>query len=266
MNQLKNLRTAISKKDLPSIEKYESAVENTFKEEFNPCSRIEMIGTDINLNKYIKNKPKYIESTRRYIYIQRLGKFSKAEQEVVEKIAEYLAVFFQVEVKMMEDLDESLIIDDAYIYQHGKVSLEVDYLIYNLISDFVPRSAIALIAITNYAIYCPDDEGYLMGIGLMKFRSALWTLESFDCEGVIYDIKKQIEYILKLSIHEAGHVFSFPHCDKYECIMGIVSNHYLDSSPVCFCPTCLSKLFYLLDVDELFWLEQQKMFWEKNGF
>ena len=54
MNQLKNLRTAISKKDLPSIEKYESAVENTFKEEFSPYSRTEMIGKDINLNKYIK--------------------------------------------------------------------------------------------------------------------------------------------------------------------------------------------------------------------
>jgi archaemetzincin len=55
---------------------------------------------------------------------------------------------------------------------------------------------------------------------------------------------------MKVATHETGHMFSIPHCTKYECNM-CGSNNLAESDrrPVEVCPECLAKICWATDCD-----------------
>ena len=263
------LRKSIRKGQPEMANQYELWMEKLLSPYFDHSDRFCQASEDISLAAYVKSKPITRNSTRQYIYVQRLGKFSAAERSVIQQACEYLETCFGIEVQLLEDLNEDLIPKDVLLRQKNGLVLEAEWLIYNLVSDFVPRSAIAQIVITSYPLYSNTRDFNILGCALTKFRSAIWTLAPFNFHfqlGGKAIRRMELQDFFKLAAHEVGHIFSLPHCEIYECIMGMVDPYYLELYPMAFCPRCLAKLCWNLNFNELEWLERQIRFCQEYEF
>ena len=265
MNNLNKLRKSITRKNRENALSYEQTIENLIRPAFQKCTRQFRENEDPSFEEYIKRRPAQPNESRKYFYIQKLGQFSPAQLQAIEQLIEYIETLYGLEVRVIEDIQESMLINDAIVQKKDGVYLESEYILHHLIADFVPKMAMALICITSYPLFSNDDGGHIMGHALLKYRAALWTMHPFDFEGNKDQSSRDLESLLKLAAHEIGHVFSLRHCEQYECMMGIVDYYYLESYPATYCPTCLAKLFWNLDIDEFDWLQKQYQYWLKIG-
>ncbi|CAN5590018.1 hypothetical protein BH10BAC2_BH10BAC2_20810 [soil metagenome] len=68
---------------------------------------------------------------------------------------------------------------------------------------------------------------------------------------------------IKTATHEIGHMFTLPHCAKYECCMnGNNSLRELNNYPTYFCPDCLAKICWNLNQNVTGNLERTKLYWQ----
>lgn len=75
-------------------------------------------------------------------------------------------------------------------------------------------------------------------------RLTVWSLYRLgEPERGAEDFRVFLRRTLKIATHETGHMFSIPHCTKYECNMN-GTNHLeeTDRHPLDACPECMAKI------------------------
>jgi archaemetzincin len=81
----------------------------------------------------------------------------------------------------------------------------------------------------------------------LKNRVGVWSLFRLDDYA---DSEEFLRRTLKVAVHETGHMFSFAHCTKYECVMSGVSNlGELYKHPIDACPECMAKICWMSGYD-----------------
>lgn len=195
---------------------------------------------------YQYSKPVMTNDSQRIIYLQPLGILSGEQDSIIKHTAEYLHLFFDLEVKILNPISDSLIpADSKRIREDGHEQIHTKYVLDSLLEKNIPSDAIVVMAITNIDLYPQDSWNFVFGQAYTKKRigiSSLWRYYEDEKNDTLC-----LRRLIKTSSHEIGHMFSILHCTNAVCVMnGSNSLGESDSRPNRLCSECLKKLSWNL--------------------
>ncbi|QEC67783.1 hypothetical protein FRZ67_10925 [Panacibacter ginsenosidivorans] len=220
-----------------------------------------------SLNDYIKSKPTSTDSIRKKIYIMLIGDFDSTQKEIVTGTAEYLHAFYGLQIDFIEMRKDADIFANSRKHPtQGQLQLSAKQIMNVVLKPQLPKDAATLIALTNYDLYPENSWSYIFGLGSTKERVGVWSMYRFGDPHKKEQKEQCLMFTIKTATHEIGHMFSLPHCAKYECCMnGSNSLRELNSHPTYFCPDCLAKICWNLNQDVHANLERTENFWLKRN-
>ena len=201
---------------------------------------------------YLDCRPTRPTGKRNVIYVQPLGDFTEKQRQLVKTTADFMAIYFNVPVKVKEDLPMKLIPERARRkFPHGGwEQILSTYVLEEVLLPRLPADAAACIAFTATDLWPGEGWNFVFGQA-SDDRVGVWSFNRFgDPEKSEEDYRKALLRTLKLATHETGHMFSIAHCTAYLCNM-CGSNHLdeTDAHPLALCPECLAKLCWAAKAD-----------------
>jgi archaemetzincin len=204
-------------------------------------------------SEYLRGQPIRVDKQRRAIYIQPLGEFDAAQRKVLNRTAEFLGIYFQLPVKVRDDLSLDVIPETArreHPTWHVKQILST-YVIEKILPPRLPADACVYIALTTSDLWPGRGWNFVFGQASLSDRVGVWSIaRNGDPHGGDAEFRLCLLRTLKTASHETGHMFSMQHCTLYECNM-CGSNHReeADRRPLWLCPHCLAKLCHATGAD-----------------
>lgn len=197
-------------------------------------------------DEYISSNPTLPTAERSVIYIQPLGKFNSEQSRVIKVAAEYLQAFYGLNVKSLpvKSLPNKLPEPDQRMIDYpAHRQNRTGYVMDKMLKPILPANAAALIAFTNEDLYPDSSMYFVFGQASLEDRVGVWSLYRLDDDA---DFNRFQERTMKIAAHEVGHMFSFRHCTKYECVMS-GTNHLAetDRRPIDACPECMAKIAWM---------------------
>ncbi|MGA2033907.1 MAG: archaemetzincin [Thermoguttaceae bacterium] len=204
-------------------------------------------------SQYLRGRPIRVDRRRRVIYVQPLGEFDSAQRKVLDRTTEFLGIYFQLPVKIREDLSLDLVPAKArreHPTWHVKQILST-YVLDEVLRPRLPADACAYIALTTSDLWPGQGWNFVFGQASLTDRVGVWSIaRNGDPHGGGAAFRLCLLRTLKTASHETGHMFSIKHCTLYECNM-CGSNHREESDrrPLWLCPHCLAKLWHATGAD-----------------
>jgi archaemetzincin len=219
------------------------------------------------LGEYIRLKPTQADSIRNKIYIVRIGAFTTAESQIVSKTANYLRLFYGLEVRYMRLPDTTKYLQGSRERMDTGLGrqLNASHILNGILAPVLPSDAAVLIALTNVDLYPGNDWNYIFGLASLKKRVGVWSMKRFGVPDNPREFDKCFQRTIRTATHEIGHMFSLRHCVKYECCMNGSNNLFeLDDRPTYFCPDCLAKYCWNFKQPAALHLNRVKSFWQEE--
>ena len=204
------------------------------------------------------------------IHIQPLGTFSKAQRRVMDLTAEYMALYFNLEVKVDKDLPLSVIPAKAQRVHPswGMKQILTTHVLDKLLRPRLPKTAVAYICLTSMDLYPGDDWNFVFGQASLRQRTGVQSIyRNGDPEESEEAFQLCLRRTIKTAVHETGHMFSMLHCIKYECCMnGSNSRPESDAQPFWLGPECVAKICWGMKVDPQDRYKALYLWCRENGF
>jgi len=202
---------------------------------------------------YIAGTPIRATRERRTIWIQPIGEFTSEQRKIVELSSEFLGHYYQLPVRIAKDWKLDVVPDKARRENpiQGHPQIQSIYILHDLLRPALPKDAAALIAFTAVDLWPGEGWNFVFGQASLQDRVGVWSIKRFgDPSKNDEEFRRTLRRTLKTAAHEAGHMFSLPHCVYFECCMN-GSNHLeeADKQPLSVCPQCLAKLCYATGTD-----------------
>jgi archaemetzincin len=220
---------------------------------------------------FVKCKPNQPDESRSKIYLQPLGRFPKGQIPLVERLKEYAAAYFGMQVEVLPCLALSdSITSRINPFTRNRQILTSDVLA--ILKKKVPADAFCVLAITMEDLYPDPSWNFVFGQASLREGVGVYSFARYD--PAFYGKKrgKDYEKVLlrrscKVLVHETGHMFGLMHCIYFKCVLN-GSNHLKesDSRPVHLCPVCLRKLQYSIGFDVVNRYGNLFRFYKKVGF
>ena len=195
---------------------------------------------------YVSGKPPVPTAQRKCIYLQPLGRFKSKQRQIIDLTAEFLRIYFTLEVKVQTPLPLSLIPGGARRIhpEWGNMQINTGYILDKVLLPRVPADACAVIALTAVDLFPSEGWNFVFGSASVQHRVGVWSLYRYgDPGGGERQYRLVVLRTLKTASHEIGHMLSMLHCTAYECNMcGSNSSIERDARPIALCPACLGKL------------------------
>src|SRR6266567_5542135 len=195
------------------------------------------------------------DARRRTIYLQPLGAFPKEQSPSLEKLREYAAAFFQMEVKSLApvSLGSGGFTSRTNSVTGGRQVLTADVL--RWLKGKLPANAFCLLAITMEDLYPEPSWNFVFGQASLTERVGVYSFARYDpaffgeARGKDYQ-KLVLRRSMKVLTNETGHMFGLAHCIYFSCLMN-GSNHLQESDrrPLHLCPVCMRKLQFSVGFD-----------------
>ncbi len=204
---------------------------------------------------YVRGQPVRVDKQRRVIYVQPLGAFDPAQRKVLDRTAEFLGIYFQLPVKVRDDLSLAVIPAAArreHPTWHVKQILST-HVLDKVLRPRLPADACVYIALTTSDLWPGEGWNFVFGQASLSERVGVWSIaRNGDPHGGDAEFRTCLLRTLKTASHETGHMFSMQHCTLYECNM-CGSNHRqeADRRPLWLCPHCLAKLCHATGADPI---------------
>lgn len=195
-------------------------------------------------DEYLANAPAKPPSDSRKIYILPLGTFSKEQERVIAITSGYLEAFYGLPVEKLPARTVTPTYpnvrynNDQHVYQ-----AKTGYFLREVLPPLLPLDGAALIAFTNEDLYPGETMSYVFGQADATERVGIWSFHRLrqNASAPVF-----LRRVLKIAVHETGHMFGMKHCTKYECVMsGTNQLAETDSRPVDACPECMAKVCWL---------------------
>jgi len=218
---------------------------------------------------YLSSRPKKPTLKRTTIYIQPLGEFTKTQKKIVDLTAEFMGHYFNLKVKVNEDIPLSVIPNKArrtHPTWNVKQILST-YVLDDLLEPKLPKDAMAMIAFTTSDLWPGEGWNFVFGQASLINRVGVWSIyRNGDPHKDKLSFKVCLRRTLKTATHEMGHMFSILHCIKYECNM-CGSNHRQESDkrPIALCPECVAKVWWATGADPIDRYKKLKDFCSKHS-
>jgi archaemetzincin len=223
--------------------------------------------------KYAQAHAGRADSLRRTVYLCKIGPFQPSEARLLDSVAVYLATFFQQPVQWLPDVPLQGIPPEAQrLNPHrGHPQLQALYLLRRVLAPALPPDASVCLGFTAQDLYPAEGWNYVFGQASLRERVGVWSIYRFGRlepgAGPNDDaFRKCLLRTAKTATHETGHAYSIEHCLDYQCNMA-GSNHLeeLDRQPIWYCPTCLAKICWRLEVGEEARFAALERFWKRQG-
>jgi archaemetzincin len=203
------------------------------------------------------SRPNRPTDLRRAIYLEPLGEFPADRSPSIEKLREFAAAFFAMEVKALPPVS----LDTSKLTTRHNPSTGNLQMLTRDILDFlkarVPADAFCVLAITMRDLYPEPSWNFVFGQASLRERVGVYSFARYD--PAFYGEPRASGYETLLSRrsckvlgHETSHMFGLAHCTFFNCLMN-GSNHLGESDrrPLHLCPVCLRKLQWSIGFDVL---------------
>jgi archaemetzincin len=217
-------------------------------------------------DQYMKSRPNRPTAKRTTLYIQPIGDFSQAQQQLVKDTAELMGVVFGVPVKTLDPLADAAIPDSARRTHPtwGMKQFLSTYILDEVLMPRRPADAVAVLGLTATDLFPDPAWNFVFGQASLRGRVGVWSLARYG------DPEKEratvLRRTLQVATHETGHMFGIQHCTMHECGMnGSNSLPESDRAPLAFCCECELKLWWACGLDPLPRYEKLADFAKRNG-
>jgi len=194
------------------------------------------------------SRPNRPTDLRKVIYLQPLGEFPADPSRSIEKLREFAAAFFTIEVKALPSvsLDTSKFTTRRNPNTGNLQILTSDIL--DFLKAHLPADPFCVLAITMHDLYPEPSWNFVFGQASLRERVGVYSFARYD--PAFYGEARDSNYealllsrSCKVLAHETSHMFGLAHCTFFNCLMN-GSNHLAESDrrPIHLCPVCLRKL------------------------
>jgi len=175
------------------------------------------------------------------IYLKPIGKFNSVQVKQIELVRQYLQIFFQLETKVLKNVSNDIIPDNARrIGDVGQEQFLAGYILTDILKEEKPHKGIALMAITEKDLYPKPEWNYVFGLASYRDKIAVSSIYRMQQEA---DFNLCLNRLLKICSHEIGHMFGLHHCINANCVMnGTNSMPETDRHFIRLCSLCQRKL------------------------
>ncbi len=202
---------------------------------------------------YIRAAPVVpVRGGRRVLYIQPLGRFSKPQRKIVARTAEFLGLYYDLPVKMLDDLPESIVPASARrTLGDADQQFLTTWFLRELLPPRLPKDGVACIAFTANDLWPGKGWNYVFGQASLRNRVGVWSIHRFgDPTASDEAFRLCLLRTLKTATHETGHMFSMKHCTAFECnLAGRNSLPESDHAPLALCPECVAKVLWFSQIE-----------------
>ncbi len=203
-------------------------------------------------NEYTLCHPVVPDKTRKIIYIQPLGDFSRTQRSIIDKTSLFMGAYFSLPVKVLPPLPLSMIPDRARRTHPswGDRQILSGYVLYQILLPHLPIDAFASIAFTTSDLWPGEGWNFVFGQASLRDRVGVWSIyRNGNPDESENACRLCLKRTLKTATHEMGHMFSMQHCILYQCNMcGSNSRHESDKRPLELCPECMAKVCWATGV------------------
>lgn len=210
-------------------------------------------------------KTKHIIPTKEenIIYLQPIGKFNSLQKKQIELVCQYLQIFFQLETKILKDVSNDIIPNNARrIGDVGQEQFLAGYILTDVLKEEKPDRGVALMAITEKDLYPKPEWNYVFGLASYRDKIAVSSMYRMQKEA---DFSLSLDRLLKICSHEIGHMFGLHHCIEANCVMnGTNSMVETDSHSVRLCSLCQRKLNSGFKYDDVKRLKELEKYFKDN--
>lgn len=213
---------------------------------------------------YSKMIPMKPTKDRDKIYILPIGGLTHQEDSIVDLTVEYLNLFYGIKIVKMNPVKDDVVPNDKRrLNENGEEQLDASYLIHNVVSNFKPKDALAIMAITGRDLYPKESWNFVFGLATYSEGVGISSMARYDPNNKDYRVG--LRRIIKTSAHEIGHMFKMKHCTHALCVMnGVNSLSESDSRPNTLCSVCLKKMAWNLKFDNKERFKRLILFYEKH--
>jgi archaemetzincin len=216
---------------------------------------------------YQKSKPIRPTEIRNKIYLQPLGTFSIAQTNVVRFTADYLKIFFDLEVVILARLNDTIIPDSARRYHGTKHEQLQTISILNYLQKNIPEDGLVIMAVTSKDLFPSPKYKFVFGQARTRERVGVSSIYRYSTKPIdSLNYSGCLERLIKASSHEIIHTLSCPHCTYSVCVMnGSNSLAESDSRPNRLCSDCHRKLQWNLGFDVKARLQKLQNYFSKHN-
>lgn len=218
---------------------------------------------------YLQSDPVTATSERGKLYVQPLGEFTASQRRIVDLTAEFLGLYFQLPIAILDPLPSSLIPETARRIhpEWGVAQILSTYVLHDVMGPRLPEDAVAAIALTSADLWPGKGWNFVFGQASLRSRVGVWSIfRNGNPEESDAAFRLCLLRTLKTATHETGHMLSIKHCIAYECNMcGSNSRKESDRRPIAVCPECVPKIWWACDADPVGRYEALRSFCETQG-
>jgi archaemetzincin len=218
---------------------------------------------------YLTDKPIKLDAQRRKIYLMPLGFFDKTDKELLDAVAEYLALYFELEVVLQAPQTPANFPEEAYRTQNydypGNLQYFTPHILHKILLPNLPSDALAFMAISNQDLYPDESWNFVFGQASTKKRVGVASYFRYLQEEKP-SFSQTLRRIIATSSHEIGHMLTLYHCRAFECVMnGSNSLSESDSRPIYPCAECIVKLSWNIGFSIPQHYQKLLAFYQKHG-
>lgn len=197
-----------------------------------------------SLSNYKNSKPARVLPGKKVIVLQPVGEFTGKEKKLLNLNAQYLQVFFDLEVRIADPIPDSRIPASERRARDGQLQYRTGFIMDSLLLPGMPVDAAVYMALTATDLYPTEGWNYVFGQAYPKKRVAVSSMNRFrDLELTDDNFQLCLARYMKTTSHEISHMFGLLHCQHAKCVMNGV-NHIeeMDEAPFFLCSECHEKL------------------------
>lgn len=210
---------------------------------------------DQTFERFKASSPNRPAPNRNIIYFQPLGDFAANRSPSLEKLREFAAAFFAMDIKTLPSVPIENFPTRRNPFTHNPQILTTDIL--RFLKARVPADAFCVLAITMEDLYPEPSWNFVFGQASLRDRVGVYSFARYDPAFFGEARMGGYEALLlrrscKVLAHETSHMFGLTHCTFFNCLMN-GSNHLAESDrrPLHLCPVCLRKLQWSIGLDVL---------------
>ncbi len=225
-----------------------------------------------SFQQFIQSRPNRPDARRHIIYLQPLGDFPPGKAPPEDRLREYAAAWFAMEVRVLPRLG----LNDASLTSRRNPTTQNRQLltgdILALLKKKIPDDAFCLLGITMEDLYPDPSWNFVFGQASLRERVGVYSFARYDPafygqpRGQDYE-KTLLRRSCKVLAHETAHMVGLQHCIYFRCVLN-GSNHLAESDarPMHECPVDLHKLHQSIGFDVAKRYATLLQFYNKVGF
>jgi archaemetzincin len=221
-------------------------------------------------DQYLRARPVRRGDRFRAIYLCLVGAFGAPQQRLVELARECLSLFYDVPVEVREQLPLARIPPEARRVhpEWGVKQILTTYVLHDVLLPRRPSDALAYLALTTSDLWPGEGWNFVFGQANLRKRVGVWSLyRKGDPTRDEESFRTCLFRTVQTATHETGHILTLKHCTAWVCGMnGSNSLEESDRRPLHFCPVCLRKLCWNLQVEPAPYLARLGAFCDRQGF